>query len=341
MAWLHPDSTFHFIFAHLHLGELAILQASSLSRLTTDRHHIIPSDLGDRIGQFLAPAVVSVTAVAHAVIQREHRLQTFSLRRQHGDVRIGNGELGGLFIAGVLKETVVEITLPAVARKCGLHHLMAGARGSAFASGKHREHLQLGHRSEERRNQRLNRHDGAIVGAGIAPAFQVVRARRVHSLDAVRFILGVIGQAEGRLLNNRLAGHGHVRAAIVNRVAPQINDAIKLSEIRSEIGQRTKFIGGRLMELHGLAVVPERVINNVRELMHRLRLTIAGNHQALAGVRLQIFRGTGQPFFLRLTEGVGRNGYGFTKFLGDKRRRRRDGCGTRAQTVVGIGAGLR
>ena len=276
MAWLHPDSTFHFIFTHLHLGELAILQAGSLCRLTTDRQHIIPSDLGDRIGHLLTPAVIRVAAVAHAVIQREHRLQTFRLRRRHGDVRIGNGQLGGLFITGVLKETVVKITLPAITRKCGLHHLMGGAWGSIFAGSKHREHFQLGHRSEERRNQRLNRHDGAIVGAGIAPAFQVVRARRVHTLDTVRFILGVIGQAEGSFFSNRLAVH--IRAAVVHWVATQIHHLIKLTKIRCEIGQRTKFISRRLVERHGLAVVPERVIYNVRQLMHRLRLAIAGDH---------------------------------------------------------------
>ena len=213
---------------------------------------------------------------------------------------------------------------------------MAGAWGSIFASSKHREHFQLGHRSE-RRNQRLNRHDGAIVGAGIAPA-QAVRARRVHTLDTVRFILGVIGQAEGSFFSNRLAVH--IRAAVVHWVATQIHHLIKLTKIRCEIGQRTKFISRRLVERHSLAVVPERVINNVRELMHRLRLTIAGNHQALAGVRLQIFRGTGQPFFLRLTEGVG----GTVTDLPSSLAINAAAAGmavARAQTVVGIGAGLR
>ena len=233
----------------------------------------------------------------------------------------------------------MEITLPAVARKSGLHHFMAGARESIFAGSEHREHFQLRHRTKERRNQRLNRYDGAIVRAGIAPAFQVVRARRIHACDAVRFILGVIGQAEGGLCNNCLTVHSC--AAVVHRVAAQIHHLIKLTKIRSEIGQRTKFIGRRLKERHGLTVVPERVIDNVRQLMHRLRLAIAGNHQTLAGVCLQIFSSTGQPFFLLLTKGIGWHGYGFAKCLSNKCRRCRDGCCPCAQTVVGIGTGLR
>ena len=48
---------------------------------------------------------------------------------------------------------------------------MGGARGKYFSAA-NTASTSAGHRSEERRNQRLNRHDGAIVGAGIAPAFQ-------------------------------------------------------------------------------------------------------------------------------------------------------------------------
>ena len=47
--------------------------------LAADQHGVVPGHLGDRIGQFLQPAVVVVTAVVHAVVAMENDFEACPL----------------------------------------------------------------------------------------------------------------------------------------------------------------------------------------------------------------------------------------------------------------------
>ena len=72
--------------AELDLDDIVILHAEFARGLAADEHRVVPDHLGDRIGQFLQPAVVVVTAVVHFGIAIENHFEVV-LARDRGTRR--------------------------------------------------------------------------------------------------------------------------------------------------------------------------------------------------------------------------------------------------------------
>ena len=98
--------------------------------------------------------------------------------------------------------------------------------------------------------------------------------------------------------------------------------------------------GGRVahVNLHRVTKVAEFFVDEIHQLMHRLRLAITGHHQTFAGVRLQIFQTFIEPFFISRHRHVAlhRN----TQCLGEITGSIGHRAGVHALAVVGVSAGL-
>ena len=90
-----------------------------------------------------------------------------------------------------------------------------------------------------------------------------------------------------------------IRTAIVGGIAAEIDDALKVAKVILEILQ-VAVDGGRVahVNLHRVTKVAEFFVDEIHQLMHRLRLAITGHHQTFAGVRLQIFQTFIEPIFV-------------------------------------------
>src|SRR5438876_9243212 len=63
------------------LDKIAILHPDVAGESGTHHRGVVPSELGNRVGQFLKPAVVDVAAVVHRITAHEHDLGRILRRR--------------------------------------------------------------------------------------------------------------------------------------------------------------------------------------------------------------------------------------------------------------------
>src|SRR5204863_5292735 len=55
---LNPGGAFQLPPAQLELHDIAVLNSQLLRRLAADQDHVVPGDLGDRVGELMKPAAV-------------------------------------------------------------------------------------------------------------------------------------------------------------------------------------------------------------------------------------------------------------------------------------------
>ena len=83
-ARLHPNRTADAPAVQRDFHQVAVLHAEFARRFAADEHGVVPSHLGDRIGQFLHPAVVRETAIIHLCVAEENDFEVGCGRR--GDI---------------------------------------------------------------------------------------------------------------------------------------------------------------------------------------------------------------------------------------------------------------
>src|ERR1019366_8055628 len=69
LTWLNPDRTRHRALTDFYFHQLTVFKSQVSRGFATHEHHVVPNHLGDRVGHFLEPAVIILTAVIHAVIR--------------------------------------------------------------------------------------------------------------------------------------------------------------------------------------------------------------------------------------------------------------------------------
>ena len=174
-----------------YVHHIARLDANVLSRRRTQLHRVIPRELRQRIGQLLKPAVVGEPTVVHRAIAGKHQLQAGPfLRRPPGQgddprlrlVRANRRRLQRK--RAVSHESIVqrappvslEIRVAGHAAESPLNDVVT--RDNVIAVD-YRQHLNRAPTAEQRLDQRLGDPDRAVVGPGIAPTLQVMRAGQV------------------------------------------------------------------------------------------------------------------------------------------------------------------
>ena len=139
----------------------------------------------------------------------------------------------------------------------------------------------------ERRDQRLDDADGSVIGARIAPGFEVMRF--IHMPVAVLRSLVLIKpvmDAERDVGALQRVGETEISGRVVDRVPAHDHQQIHFARahVGHKIAQGFGLIHGvgvdRVGVDDGLADVPECAFMRVRESMNRGRLVIAGDDDA-------------------------------------------------------------
>ncbi len=169
-----------------------VVRQAQLSRcLGADQRGIVPGELGDRLWQFLQPAVIGETPVVDARIGAEDEFKIgrgsgFWRRQTRGSESEGGTDRG---ISRTRNEPIVQRFAPEFfgstrfleRREVGglPHHLRVGAQRIIIANprlvAECGKHFAGGMRVIQRRDQRLNHAERAVESARISPGFEVVR----------------------------------------------------------------------------------------------------------------------------------------------------------------------
>ena len=171
-----------------YVHHVARLDANGLSRRRTQLYCVIPRELRQRIGQLLKPAVVGEPTVVHRAIAGKHQLQAAPfLRRPPGQgddprfslVRANRRRL--LRKRAVRHEPIVQHAPPVTLKICVADHTAKAPPNNVVTRPNviavdYRQQLNRTPPAEQRLDQRLGDPDRAVVGPGIAPTLQVMRA---------------------------------------------------------------------------------------------------------------------------------------------------------------------
>ena len=165
------------------------------------------------------------------------------------------------------------------------------------------EHFQLRDAVEQRRDQRLNRHQRAVTRARVAPRFEVVRRRQMPVAARRRLVL-VVGHANHVLRAALQITPLELRRSVVSGIAAENHERADLAffERRRQLRERRIFGRRAFAHLHRRAETASRRVDRVRDQMHRQGLSITREHRDLAAIfRVgQILRAFGNPSLVRL-----------------------------------------
>src|SRR6266480_5502789 len=174
------------------LNQITCLDPEPFCENRTHKRGVVPSQLGDWVGQFLEPAVVSVAAVVHRITADKHdlrRIRGWNWRERPGFLRkracrvcikrwrlIAELNVGPKSIAQKARPGCLKIPRWIRRAKSFLHQL-----GSfRFRPTEQRiEQFDFGETAEKRQNHWLDRQVGAIGRERVAPGFEIMRSRNV------------------------------------------------------------------------------------------------------------------------------------------------------------------
>ena len=165
------DGGFNRLAAHRNGHQVAVADAKFAGRLWTHQHRVVPSQLGDGVGQFLQPTVVGKASVPKGGGRGESQSPTFTRARKRSDRaprhRWRDGAGGRTF-----DHTVVQGGTPSrgVAREV-CFHLSAGRGKASRQSGEHFDRVAT---AEERHHQRLSNRNGTVAVGDIVPRLEPV-----------------------------------------------------------------------------------------------------------------------------------------------------------------------
>jgi hypothetical protein len=78
----YEDRDFQLVEIMLETNDIPCSQAEVLGCLRTDQSGVVPHQFGNRIGQFLKPGVVKITAIVEGIVRMESDFQGVPLRRR-------------------------------------------------------------------------------------------------------------------------------------------------------------------------------------------------------------------------------------------------------------------
>ena len=177
----------------------------------------------------------------------------------------------------------------------------------------------------ERRDQRLDDRHGAVVGAHVAPRFEVVRLGDVPVAERRGLVLVADRGARERATFSIASANFRSDGRGVDRIGAEDEQERRRCRRSSRRPARAGSPAGRSAALRRLRVddrradVAERRVHRVRQRVDDGRLAIAGDDQAAAARRLQILDDAADPALRRLGQRAARR----------RRRRRARGHGTR------------
>ena len=155
---------------------------------TLTQRGVVPGELGERLGEFLQPAIIGEAAVPDGGIGPERNFQRAAGRTFLPSLRPGRRNPPSAHLPGgqrgVRDQSVVERGLPerleisarVFSPPVVLHDVVGRA---ARLAEHHGEDLVRGAPVIKRRDQRLDDAHGAVVSARIAPGFEVMSFRNV------------------------------------------------------------------------------------------------------------------------------------------------------------------
>ena len=261
LTGLNPDGSFEAAAIEFDLhhrrqefGALRILKIDSqgLGCCRTHGHDVLPSQLGDRVGQFLQPTVVVEGPIVQAVIPVKDDLQTLrggrratrrgvggvgpdqgvngrpSQRSRHSGGRASRQEA----IAQELFPAQLEIVPARQTLESLAHNFVRIDRAQATETG---QKLQIGQTAKQWGDQRLNRNQRAIGAARVAPRLEVMSGRKMPVANRGRFIL-VIAQPDHLARAPLRRRPIEFRGRGINRVSSQDCQALDLAGAQS-LGQ--------------------------------------------------------------------------------------------------------
>ena len=178
------------------------------------------------------------------------------------------------------------------------HEVVGRARGIA-ATGTRGKELVQGLAVVERRDQRLDDRRRAIVGAHIAPGFEIVRGGHVPMAEPRRLVV-VEAEPDPQADLVEPLGEAQIRRRGDNRVRVADHEQIDLPRVHvvDELAQRRDLpAGGRArLRVHYRAPdVAERLVHHRREPVHCRRLRVTGDDETRAPMRREIARDGGDP----------------------------------------------
>ena len=181
---------------HRHLGIGVGLFDPQIARaLRADQRGVVPSELGDRVGQLLEPAVVGVAAVVELRIRHEDDLEGASV--------LSEGTISFSWMAAVVKAAssfsgsgagallarkpswrnfthpAVRSFTPAVAAKPRNVSCTSSGPLRLRQAGDARQQIELRPAAVEREDHRLDRDVAAVGREAVAPMLEVMRLRHL------------------------------------------------------------------------------------------------------------------------------------------------------------------
>jgi len=200
----------------------------------------------------------------------------------------------------------------------------------------------------ERLNQGLRDADRAVVGARVAPAFEVVRAGDVPVGRLRRFVAVQARVKRGADAAHRLA-KVHRGGQVVERVRADHGEGVDAPALHV-VDERAKLLRERRVarfprvhQVHGSADGPELAVEAHCQGVHRRRLRLAGDHHAALAGALEV---GGQLFdegAFALGEGAAaaHTASAGAHLTGERLREGGDLRGRQGEAVVGLPAGER
>src|SRR6185369_5612575 len=179
MTGLDPNCALGLASLVLDFDNVFPAQFERLCRVDADQHRVIPGDLNHRLRQFLEPSIVREASVEDGGIAPEHYFETASgLGRLWDCTALGRHAPRGRSRAG--NETVMQRLAPPAVKVAGVLTLPIGLKqvvGDGFGiSAEPDDEFILRLAAIQRRNQGLDKADGAIGGASVAPLLKVMGA---------------------------------------------------------------------------------------------------------------------------------------------------------------------
>ena len=186
----------------------------------------------------------------------------------------------------------VEVGAGMLLLPVGLHDFVAAGVG---LPGEHRHQLVRALAVVQRRDQRLHDAHRAVVGARVAPGFEIVRLVHVPLAEFGGLVLiepEMHAERNARTLQR--VGEAKVGGRIVGGISAQDDQHVHLAgaHVGDQIFQRLGLIHrvgvDRIGVENRLADVAQRLIDRVGQSVNCRRLMIAGNHDAGTAMALQV-----------------------------------------------------
>ena len=352
MARRYNNRRFHSLVAHRQLDDVVFFQTQPGQRGARHNRGVVPAQIRDGLGQFLQPTHVRPSPVIDIRIRPEDDFDRI-LRRGCGDLglRTRTATLSRLVECGVLNPSGVQRLAPArleVALDRRLPRLAHSLIRAQLRLVQQRlENVMRCLAAIERLNQRLHNRHRAVIRPRVRPRLQRVRRRNVP----VRFVSSLVvmrTQMCNYLCLIERCRKLQIRGSRVDGVGVQNHQPIHLArvEISHQRLQVANLIAGqrvqRVANNHRLAHVAQCGIDGQSQLSHRWILVDAGNHRALARVRLQVLREGRKKLLLLIGPAVIRSlRAGRAHRYGKRRGKRRNLARAQSQPMFGLHAGRR